>query len=819
MLKNYFIVAWRNFRHNKIFSLINVLGLSIGISAALVIFLIVQYEFSFDRFEKDGDRIYRVVTAKKFAGTPYFNSGVPAPLPPAVKQDVSGIEETVGFHETNGRLKITIPQSKTGKQVIFKAQQDIIYADDSYFRLIPYQWLAGSPQSALTGPFKVVLTEERARAYFPDRNLPDLIGKQIIYDDSTIATVTGIVKRPDKNSDFNFKEFISQATIPAGKLTGHYGWDEWGTTYGGSQLFIRLSAGSSAKQVEHQLAKLLMKYNKTANASDGNSTNFHLQPLNDLHFNSQYSNFGDHTAHKPTLYGLLIVAAFLLLLGCINFINLSTAQSLQRAKEIGIRKTLGGSRKQLVFQFLNETFFITVIATVLSILITPLLLRVFADFIPKDLHFDLLNEPALIFFLIGLVIVVTLLSGFYPALVLSGYKPVLVLKNQGYSGTSGTRKTLLRKGLTVSQFFIAQVFIMATLVTTKQIHYMLNKDLGFRKDAIVLVHAPFKWDEFNKPGGKRFALLNELRNIPGVQQLSLGSGAPSSAGWSSQTLTFADGKKNIETDARVKSGDTNFFNLYNIKLLAGRNVQPSDTTKEYIINETYMHILGYQKPRDILNKLIEGKPIVAVMADFNQESLHATVKPLAYSSSISSSYVYSIALRPQDAGNGSWKTTLGKIEKVYKNIYPEEDFSYEFFDESIAKYYKSEQNISGLLKWAAGLAIFISCMGLLGLVIFTTNLRTREIGVRKVLGASVANIVSIISKDFVALVLLAFVVAVPLAWWVMSKWLENFAYRTTISWWVFLASGAIMMIIAFITLSIQTIRAANANPVQSLRNE
>ena len=290
-------------------------------------------------------------------------------------------------------------------------------------------------------------------------------------------------------------------------------------------------------------------------------------------------------------------------------------------------------------------------------------------------------------------------------------------------------------------------------------------------------------------------------------------------GWSSSSMKYKDGKKEIETDVRQKYGDTNYLKLYHIKLLAGRNIRASDTANEWVINETYMHILGFQNPEKILNRQIDDIPIVGVMADFNQESLHSPVKPLAFSSETANSWILHVALRTGEGQSGTWKTTLASIEKSYKEFFPEEDFSYKFLDESIARFYTSEQNLSSLLKWAAGLAVFISCMGLLGLVIYTTNQRTKEIGVRKVLGASISNIVSILSRDFVWLVLIASLIAIPLTWWAMHKWLENFAYQTAVSWWVFALSILLMMAIALLTLSIQTIRAANANPVDSLRTE
>jgi putative ABC transport system permease protein len=816
MFKTYLLVAYRNFIRNKIFSLINVLGLSIGISASLVIFLIVHYDFSFDKFENNRDRIYRVVTDVQVPGNVYHNPGVPIPMPDAVRKEVPGVEDVIGFHQFNGDGNVTIRKKDNEKPLIIKNQSALVLVDKSYFKLVPYQWLAGSMQTALEEPLRVVLTADRAKTYFPSIPYTDMIGKQVTYDDSIVTTVSGIVKELSHNTDFIFKEFISQATIPATGWKGNYGWNNWGNINGSSQLIIKLSPNVSPKNIQSQIQSFEAKYNKI----DKNSLRtYQLQPFDDIHFNPIYSTFGDHTAHKPTLYGLLIVAAFLLLLACINFINLTTAQSSQRAKEIGVRKTLGSSATQLIFQFLTETFLLTIISLFISILITPILLKVFADFIPADLHFDLLHQPYLISFGLLLTFVVALLAGTYPALVLSRFKPVSVIKNQSNSSNTSGRKALLRKGLTLSQFMIAQIFTMATLIAVKQIHFMINKDMGFKKDAIINVYTPFLWNRTGKQDTRRMLLLNEIKQIPGVQLVSLAGGPPAENGWSSDEFKYNDGKKELVTEVNMKNGDSNYLKLYQIKILAGRNIRASDTTNEYVINETYMHILGFQKPDDVLNKRVNNMPIIGVMSDFNQESLHSPIKPMVYSSEMGNSWELHIALKQNDAEGNSWKATIAAIGKAYKKIFPESDFSYEFLDESIAKFYQAEQHVSGLLKWAAGLAIFISCMGLLGLVMFTTNQRTKEIGVRKVLGASVGQIVSILSKDFLRLVFIASVVATPLAWWAMKKWLDDFAFKTTVNWWVFVVSIAGMILIALFTLSIQTIRAASANPVESLRAE
>ncbi len=818
MLKTYITIAYRNFFRNKIFSIINVLGLAIGISASLVIFLIVHYDFTFDKFEKNRPQLYRVVTEMNFFGSPIHNPGVPSPLADAVAKEVAGIDEIISFHQFNGDPKVAAPR-RNEKPFTIRHQKNIIFTSESYFKLVPYQWLAGSIKSALSEPYRVVLTSERANAYFPGISYSEMIGRQITYDDSIVATVSGVVNNLTRNTDFIFKEFISQSTIPTSAgLKGNYSWERWGSVNGGSQLLIRLSENVSPKVVEAGIQSLETKHDKE-NTHPDSKRYFRLQPFEDIHFSPIYATFGDRSASKPVLYGLLAVGTFLLLLACINFVNLTTAQSVHRAKEIGVRKTLGGSGKQLIFQFLTETFFISFISLIISIAITPLLLKLFSDFIPPDLHFDLLHQPYIIAFGLGLTGIVALFAGFYPAWVLSGFKAVQVLKNQAYTGMGGSRKAVLRKTLTISQFMIAQVFTMATFIAVKQIHFVMNRDMGFKKDAIVNIETPFLWQRNGPPNTKKISLLEKIKNIPGVQLASLGNEPPAADGWSSNVLKFKDGKKVIETDVRQKNGDTNYLKLYHIKLLAGRNVRASDTANEVVINETYMHILGFQNPEQILNRMVDNVPIVGVMADFNQESLHASVKPIAFSCEMGNCWLLHIALKTGDAQAQNWKITLASIEKIYKEFFPDEDFSYSFLDESIAKFYTSEKNMSRLLQWAAGLAIFISCMGLLGLVIYTTNQRTKEIGVRKVLGASISNIVSILSRDFMWLVLIASVIAIPLTWWAMHQWLQNFAYQTPVSWWLFALSVIMMMAVALLTLSVQTIRAANANPVDSLRME
>ena len=818
MITNYFKIALRNFWNNKVLSLINILGLSIGISAALVIFLIVAYEFSFDRFQKDADRIYRVVLDVKYNGTEGHSAAVPSPLSSAIQNEVTGIDATVPVMQFHGdaTAKVSIP-GNSENPVIYKKQSDIVFTNQQYLQLLSYRWIANSQQISLEDPFTVVLTESRAQLYFPGIATTDIIGKQLTYNDINV-TVSGIVKDLNEHTVFTALEFISFPTISKTNLQDQFMMDVWNDWMIYSQLYIKISKGNTPERVEMQLKAILNKYDKEANKDASRSMDYHLQPLNDLHFNSNYQGAGNRIVHEPTLYGLLSIAAFLLLLGCINFINLTTAQASQRAKEIGVRKTMGSSKSQLVLQFLSETFFITLIATIVSVALTPLLLKMFEDFIPPGLHFDLLNQPSLILFLLLLTISISFLSGIYPAFILSNFKPVLVLKNQVSTGSAQTRNAWIRKTLTVSQFVIAQFFVITTLMISKQINFSLRADMGFNKEAIINFNQPR--DSITTRGK---LLLNEIKSLPGVANASTGFLAPADKGASFTNLSFIDGNDVIKpnVNVQIRWGDPDYIDVYKIKILAGRNVERSDTIKEFLINESYAHELGFQHPEEALDKFLEwnGKnmPIVGIMKDFHFQSMRASIGPVVFGGS--NGQTFHIQLKPNNVDGTLWRNTIADIQKIYKRLYPDEDFNYKFLDDMIANFYESEQHTANLLKWSTAFAIIISCLGLLGLVIYTTNLRGKEIGIRKVLGASVTQIVSLLSKDFIQLVLIAFVIAAPIAWWVSYKWLEDFAYRTPISWWIFLLSGLVMIFFALMTLSMQTIKAALANPVDSLRDE
>jgi putative ABC transport system permease protein len=826
MILNYIKIAFRGFWKHKLFTLINIIGLSIGISASLVIYLIVHYEFTFDKFHKDSDRIYRVVANDSFQGRVNHTSGLPGPLAEAIKNQATGLQSITPLFELSPNIVFIDKNKNTQRR--FKDQDRIILADQQYFKIFSYVWLAGSSQHALDAPNQVVLTSEQARLYFPSLSYNDMIGKVVTYD-TLKTTVTGIVKTQTKNTDFTFHDFVSYSTATANKrLSAELRIEQWNSIFSGSEVIVKLMPGASVAKVVKQINTVFRKSNPPRHGEIGGPGNltFALQPLDDIHFNSNYDIFDfSSRASKTSLYGLSAIAGFLLLLACINFVNLITAQGSLRAKEIGIRKTMGGSRAQLVMQFLTETFFITLFAVIISVLLAPAILKIFADFIAPGIHADFLHQPDIILFLVLLTIVVSILSGFYPAIVLSGYKPVSVLKNQSAARGSKTRTAWFRKSLTVSQFVVAQFFIMATVLVSKQVYYALHKDLGFKKDGILVIRSP--WNTGKVSSNK--LLLNNFRSIPGVTLVSLGDEPPSSFIYNRRMGIYNDGKKQIITPEVIfESGDENFIKIYQLKLLAGRNLRESDTTLAAIINNTYAKILGFTNPHDVIGKQLGGLfgrrhnvTVIGVVADYNQRSLHSPIYPSAifWPREKWDMRTLHVSLKPETAGGHEWKIAIASMAKAWKEVYPDDDFDYHFFDETIAQFYQEEQHTSTLLTWATGLSILISCLGLLGLAIYTTTQRTKEIGVRKVLGATVAQIVTLLSTELILLILLAFAIVTPVAWWAMNKWMQSFADRTTISWWIFAASGAGMLLVAVFTSGFQTVRAAIANPVKSLRSE
>ena len=768
--------------------------------------------------------MFRVVSDYAFQGEPGHTRGVQGPLADAISKDISGIDNIVVFRYYNP-YKLEVKHEASVKPEVFKEQKHIIFADAHYFDFLPYHWIAGNKQSAVGQEGRVVLSASRAKTYFPKLTFAEMLGKQIVYDDSLPAQVSGIVADLDDQgkTDFNFQEFISLPTILRNSaFRKHMYWDEWNSTTSDHQIWLQLGPGTTKASVEKKL-KVIFDQFKGKDAKEHNYTwTYSLQPMSDLHFNEYYGNFDSPVAHKSTLLGLVLVASFLILIACINFINLSTANAAQRAKEIGVRKTLGSSRGQLMFQFLGETFLVTLSATVLSVVLTPLILHLFSTFIPSDIQFST-GSFFVIVFLISLLVSVTLLAGFYPAWMLSSANTLEVLKNRAHAGTNTTRRAWLRKSLTVSQFVIAQFFVIGALMVGKQIRFMLNTDLGFSKQAIISIDIPSSDTSLNH---KKY-VLSQLQNMTGVRGVTMGNDKPSSNGWWTTSMEYQTpgtgynaGKKPVQTNVEIKAVDNHFLDLLQIPLLAGRDMPAGDTAREIIINETYLHELGFKQPAEAVGKTLKWDDklvsIAGVFHDFHAHTLNFKINPMALLRDASQSRVM-LAMLPVD--HRHWPAVIAAMKKICLTAWPGEEFKYEFLDESINNAYEDVQHTSQLIGWATGLTIFICCLGLLGLVIYTTTHRRKEIGIRKVLGASVAQIMGLLSGDFVKLVALAFIIATPLAWWAVHAWLNDFVFRTSMSWWIFGISGIGMILLALLTLSVQTVRTAMANPVNSLRSE
>jgi ABC-type antimicrobial peptide transport system permease subunit len=816
MLRNYLKIAFRNVWKNKVFSLINILGLSIGLSAAFVIGAMVFYDLSFDKFHPDGDRIYRVTTAFKSPDGDFYNAGVTVPLAQAlVDLKMEELETVAPFFTT---YPLHVENQETGNR--FKNPEFVIYTEPSYFKTFEYNWLAGNIESALEEPNMVVLSEERARKYFPNQELDGILGKSLMYNDTIPATVSGIVAKFNKRTDIVFEEFISLKTAATQDMTNAVNEANWNNTNSASQLFIKLSQNADPIKVQEILAQIAKEHDEPEMVAVGRSNTYAIQQLADIHLNPDYGtfDFDDSRTTMSALKSLLFLAAILVLLGCINFINLNTAQAIQRAKEIGIRKTLGSSRKQLIFQFLGETFILTLAAAILSFFLSKWLLILFSDFIPTGLTFELFWNPWIMVGIAVLLLLVTVLSGFYPALVMSKYKPVSVFKQQILPNSD---KGSLRKYLTVFQFVIAQVFIIATLMVGKQLNYIMKKDMGFKTEAIAYLRTPWR----DTSAIKRARFVRQMEELPGIKQVVLSGNPPASFSTMSMGALFIDGEREVNSDLHLMYGNANYFDLYNLKLIAGR-MPLNDSIREFVVNKSYLKVIGIENPGDVVGKSLkndnENVPIVGVMEDFNQHSLKYGVAPMAFTGgSYSGKWTQfrTIHFKFNSLDTGDWPTTISRVETIWKELYPESDFEYSFMDDTIRKFYESEQKTSVLLQWATGLAILISCLGLFGLVIHTTERRTKEIGIRKILGANLFQLNFLLSKDFLKLVLIAFLIATPIAWYGLNQWLEGFANKTTLSWWIFALSGVSMIVISLLIMTIKTINSANTNPVKSLRTE
>jgi putative ABC transport system permease protein len=832
MIKQQLRFTLRRLARYKLTTGINILGLTLGVLACLVIYLFVAFEFSYDKFHADGDRIYRVIiSTRRTNGSHGEGAGMPAPLAADLRRESTGFSAVTGLYTDDTR--VTVPEKGKPNRIIPTIadgeRQHITFADSAYLEIFHYEWLAGNPKTALLTPFSVVLTESEAKSYFQTGQPTDWIGRSLIYYDSLTVAVTGIVKDWQQNSDFGFKDLISYNTIAHSFLKNEVeGWNMYGSNI---NAYVKLSPGTTKAQAEKQFPAF---FNRHQQLGDDMKGSLSLQPLADIHFNGQYNDEYGRRANKTTLLALSGIALFILVIAAINFINLSTAQALLRSREVGVRKVLGSSRGGLVWQFLSETGFIVISAMILALLLANPVIASLQDFIPEGVRLHL-NDPNTWLFMALTIAVTCLLAGWYPARTLSSYLPVISLRGQGVQQLNS--KSWLRKGLIVFQFTVSLLFIIGTMMVGRQIHFMLNTDLGFKKDAIVTMDLP--WDQ---PRNLRAVLVTELRRLAGVQQVSLSTASPQASGHGGTALEHK-GTTDTKVDASFSQIDAPYMSLYGLTLLAGRNFTIADTARRgsdpatagsgtaqtdfraFILNETAARALGFTSPTDAVGQQISSGfggvlgPVVGVVKDFHSQSLHEKIEPFFFTTQQNAGILLSVKLSSAAMSPDQVKALMTQLQATFKKIYPQSQFQSRFFEESLQRLYKEDQQTAQIMNMSMGIAIFISCMGLFGLAAFTATQRTREIGIRKILGAGVPRLVSMLSREFILLVVLSTLIAAPIAGWAMNRWLDNFAYRASMPWWIYALAGLAATIIALLTVSFQAIRAATANPVNSLRSE
>ncbi|HEY4334239.1 MAG TPA: ABC transporter permease [Puia sp.] len=792
MLKNHLQFAWRTLTRNRATTAINILGLALGLCSCIAIYTITHYEFSFDDFHPDRDRIYRVggkvsqnMGTQKFASE-FYTEAIPPLAPDHIRADIPGIETVAAAYRYNDTAVITT---------------------NDYFDILQYDWLAGNKKTALTAPGSIVLTETQARKHFGQLSPDAILGKPLTIDDSLHLQVTGIVKDWTGNSDFQQTQFISLSTIPHTFLANKIHLNTWhpGPDNPWPHTLIKIKPHSDPAQIGRQVAGIRNRYDPEAAGGLSNVIRLDLvlQPLSDIHFNEAYSHDGLRKAQRPALYGLMGIAAFILLLAIVNFINLSTAHSLRRAKEIGVRKVLGGSKTQLTLRFLTETALITTLAALLGALLVQPVLHLFRSYLYEGIQFHPLS-PQTLTFTVAVITITTLLAGFYPARVLAAYKPVTALKKDPKD-----QHGLIRKGLIVVQFVISGIFIIGAITAGRQIHYMLDADMGFATNAVVTVNS------FSATPGQLHQFAQKAGQLPGVNEWTVQSYAPAGSATVERPVRL-DGKEKTNMFVRLQGADQNFVPFYHLKLLAGRNITPSDSLNGFLINDTYCRGLGFAHPADAIGHSLNivdqpSWPIVGVIADYHMNSLHDAIIPLliGHWPTFENSIAIRLATIPQ---------TLPRLESIWKTVAPDHSFHYTFLDESIAKLYQQDQRLGWLVQAATAIAIFISCMGLIGLATFTAEQRKKEIAIRKVLGAGIANIMVLLTKDFLLLLVVAFTIAIPVAGYALHRWLQNYAYRTTLSASIFAGAALTLITITSLTIASRVVKAARQNPVKDLRS-
>ncbi|AEE51535.1 ABC transporter permease [Haliscomenobacter hydrossis] len=792
MLKNYFKIAWRSLLRNRTYTLLNAVGLTVGIVCALMLYTVIQFERSYDTHHQKKDRIYRLVTDMETPEGPNLTGAIPYPVPATLKAEYPQIEN-VSFYIGGGPGQITVEKSNQK----FREASGIYAVEPSFFDIFDYLWLSNEASVSLGKPGNAVLTQAVAERYFG--SWQKALGQTIRLNNNNILNVTGVIKNPPANSDLPITVLYSVTPRTS---------TDWVSINSAWQAFVLLSPNASGEQFNAMMPAFAKKHRPV----DAHKAVFRLQPLSEMHFDARYGTPSGRTFSMATIRSLTLVGIFLLLMACINFINLATVQAIRRSKEVGVRKVVGGNRRQLLGQFLAETTLIVSISVLAAVALAQALMPLASRLLEFSETLQLLHDWDMLVFILALTLVVTFLSGFYPAIILSGFNPIVALKSQ----VKSTGNVTLRRALVVFQFAIAQVLVFGMLVVVKQMNYFQTKNLGFsHKDPVILLSVPT--DSVSQ--SKVSTLKNELLQQRGISALSMSFNSPADDRNWFTPLRYDNAEKDTDFAANMKLADPHYFNLYAIEFVAGRAYAATDTFRAFVVNETLLKRLGIKDPQEAIGKTINlwdgyyEAPIVGVVKDFHAESLEEEISPMLMMHSDS----YGFANVKIEASQ--LLEAMPRIEKAWNRIYPEYIFDYQFLDDKIASFYQQERQMSQLFKLAALIAIIIGCLGLFGLASFTAEQRVKEIGIRKVLGATTSSIVAMLSKDFLRLVLVAAIIAFPVGWYLMNIWLEDFAYRIKISWWMFGLVGVSALGIALFTVSFQAIRAAISNPLESIKGE
>jgi putative ABC transport system permease protein len=799
MIRNYFLIALRSIRKNRGHAVINVLGLALGITCSIVIFLIMRFELSYDNYHSEGDRIYRIVTEFTKSEKPNYSSGITYPLPEALRQDFGDLEY-VSIVDGNLYDPVIAIPAKDGTAARFK-ESNVVFTDPEYLKMFHHEWIEGN-DDALNVEKTVVLTASLAKKYFGNESA---LNRVINFNNEFDVTVTGVVKDPPLNTDFPFRMILSSRL---GK--DKRGWEDWSAMSSSLNCYVMLNEGTSKEQFEAKLKNWHLKYFTGKNEEDGRFRRYFLQPLSEVHFDTRFFNFGNRVVSPVMLLSLSIIGILLLLTACINFINLNTVLIIKRSKEAGVRKTLGSSHSQLVWQFMGETFIISVLALLISAGLSELLLINLTPILSYRLSFFSMLDGFTVVYLVFLPVLVTLLAGFYPAIKLSKFQPAQTLKT-GLNTSYGQGLTL-RRALIVFQLFISQALVITTIVIIQQINHFMSQPIGLNSEAIVEFLLPE-----NKPELIR-TLKERLLTIPGVANVAMSNtGSTSENSWGGDFEATID-ERLIKEYTNVKFADEGFLDTYGMKLIHGEGLVPSDTANRFVVNERFTRALGFQTPEEAIGTPVDiwGKKslIMGVVKDFNATPLQFELTPVVILAGTTAYYVGAARLETKNIHE-----TIDEIRKTWETVYPNYVFEHTFLDDQIASFYDAERRNSYTMGFFSLVAILIGCIGLFGLVSFMVQQKIKEIGIRKTFGASVAQIVGILSREFILLIGISFLLSAPLAFYFMNKWLSNFAYKYNMTGLEFLAGLILTLIISMVTVGYRSVRAARANPIEALRTE